>query len=82
MNGNEISAKPLNDIAKNYLQKQNQPFIKYFRFSVAMFIKVSYGICTKIKCYKKEFKFLQIHLSSFMPGVADYNPDNKKQGEA
>jgi hypothetical protein len=50
MKGNEISAKALNESAKNYLQKQLPPFHK-------------------------------IHLSSFMYSVADYNPDNKKQGE-
>jgi hypothetical protein len=54
MKGNEISAKALNDSAKNYLQKQNHPFIQYNRFRVSMFLKVSFGICTKIKCYKKE----------------------------
>jgi hypothetical protein len=28
--------------------------IQYTWFSEAMFIKVSFGICSKIKCYKKE----------------------------
>jgi hypothetical protein len=54
MKGNEISAKALNESAKNYLQKQKHPFIQYTWFSVAVFIKVSFGICTKIICYKKE----------------------------
>jgi hypothetical protein len=54
MKGNEISAKALNDSAKNYLQKQQPPFHKYSWFSVAKFIKISFGICTKIKYYKKE----------------------------
>jgi hypothetical protein len=54
MKGNEISAKALNESAKNYLQKLNPLFIEYTWFSVAMFIKVSFGICTKIKYYKRE----------------------------
>jgi hypothetical protein len=52
--GNEISAKALNESATNYLQKQNHSFIQYTWFSGAMLKKVSFGICTKIKCYKKE----------------------------
>jgi hypothetical protein len=71
----------LNDITKKLFAKTKPPFHKYTWFSIVMFIKISFGICTKIKCYKKSSKFLQIHLSSFMYGVADYNPDNKKQGE-
>jgi hypothetical protein len=55
MKGNEISAKALNESAKKFICKNNNyHFIKYFRFSVALFIKISFGICTKIKCYKKE----------------------------